>query len=187
MDCNGIEDPVAGPGNDLCPFLNEYDYFQDTDLDCSGAGCRGDECECSDQSLDGRVSVADLVAINGAIFDPTLRQRLCDGNNDLLCNVSDIVAANTEIFTPDSSACRHISSLRCGDSTVDPGEACDNGARCQGGPTPGAACNAAGANTCGAGGTCLRVGGDGCNSACRVEFRWTCVNPPSGPSQCTPL
>jgi hypothetical protein len=44
--------------------------------------------------------VADLVAINRAIFDPTLVTPLCDGNGDGSCNVADILAANLEIFSP---------------------------------------------------------------------------------------
>jgi hypothetical protein len=177
LNCDGTEDPIAN-GGDLCPFNNEFDYFKDTDGDCSGVRCRGDECECGDQNLDGRVNVGDLVAINLAIFDPFLKNTICDANNDLACNVSDIVSANTEIFTPDSSTCRHITSSLCGNNVVDANELCDNGARCQGGSQNGQACNAAGTNTC-TGGICLRLGGDGCNPSCRVEAGWTCTGSPS--------
>jgi hypothetical protein len=166
-DCNGVADFEDG-----CPFLAEWDQNKDTDGDCSdgvGGDCRLDECECGDQTGDGRVNVQDIVAINIAIFNNVFR-RLCDANSDLNCNVSDIVAANVEIFNPDSSTCRHITSSRCGDNVVDPGEACDDGARCVGGTAPGTACNATVANTCpGAGSSCQRRGGDGCNTACRIE------------------
>jgi hypothetical protein len=175
-DCNGVADHADG-----CPFLAEWDQAQDTDGDCAGGvggACRLDECECGDQSGDGRVNVADIVAINNAIF-AGVNRRLCDANSDLNCNVSDIVSANREVFVPDSSTCRHITSSLCGNNAVDPGEPCDNGAICVGGPTPGAACNAAGISTCGTGGSCQRQGGDGCNTACRVEFGWSCTGSPS--------
>jgi hypothetical protein len=188
LNCDGVEDVITngGASNDLCPFFNEYDYFKDSDGDCANnsSRCRGDECECSDQDVNGRVDVSDLIAINLAIFDPTRRLSICDGNNDLLCNVSDIVAANTEIFSPDTSTCRHITSILCGNNVLDTGEACDDGGRCQNGPTPGASCNAVGGNTCGTGGSCVRVGGDGCNTACRVETGFTCSG---SPSVCTHL
>jgi hypothetical protein len=183
LDCNGVEDTVQNGGttNDLCPFYNEYDYFKDTDGDCAGnsSRCRGDECECGDQDINGRVNVSDLIAINLAIFDPSQKRSICDANNDLNCNVSDIVAANVEIFSPDTATCRHITSIQCGNNVVDAGEACDDGGRCQGGATPGAVCNAVGGNTCGTGGSCVRLGGDGCNTACRVEPGYTCTGSPS--------
>jgi hypothetical protein len=53
--------------------------------------------------------VADLVAINQAVFNPALAGPLCDGNNDSRCDVQDIVAAQREIFSPgQTSTCsRH--------------------------------------------------------------------------------
>jgi hypothetical protein len=84
--------------DDLCPFWVQIDNL-DTDLDR-----RGNECECTDQSGDGRNTVTDLVAINLAIFGSVPVSPLCDGNNDGLCNVSDIVAANIEIFSPTSTS-----------------------------------------------------------------------------------
>jgi hypothetical protein len=51
------------------------------------------------------VDVRDLVAINQAIFDPARATPLCDANNDQLCNVADIVAANRTIFVPKTSVC----------------------------------------------------------------------------------
>jgi hypothetical protein len=77
----------------LCPH-----YAGSSGPDTDGDG-RGDACECSDQNLDGSVTVSDVVAINTAIFDPALATPLCDGNGDSLCDVGDIVAANREIFS----------------------------------------------------------------------------------------
>jgi hypothetical protein len=165
-NCDGVQDFA-----DACPFVSEWDDGKDTDLDCAGGvggDCRGDECECGDQNGDGRVNVADIVATNIAIFQGAHR-RLCDSNSDLNCNVQDIVATNIEIFNPDSSTCRHITSAKCGNNVVDAGEACDDGARCTGGPTPNAPCDATAPSTCGVGGTCARRGGDGCSTACRLE------------------
>jgi hypothetical protein len=171
LDCNGVVDAVANGGatNDTCSFFNEYDYFRDTDGDCALGRCRGDECECTDEDENGRNNVSDLIAINVAIFNPNVRLEICDGNNDLGCNVSDLVSANIEIFNPESSSCRHLTSIKCGNSVVEAGEQCDDGARCVGGPTPGALCDASVASTCGAGGTCTRFGGDGCSTICRLE------------------
>jgi hypothetical protein len=84
---------------DLCPF---YPQSAQTDTDADG---RGNECECTDQNGDGRNTISDLVAINGAIFNPALVTPLCDGNNDGHCNVSDLIAANIELFRPKSSTC----------------------------------------------------------------------------------
>jgi len=39
------------------------------------------------------------VGTNLAIFNPALATPLCDANNDQLCNVSDVIAANAEIFS----------------------------------------------------------------------------------------
>jgi hypothetical protein len=78
---------------DNCPFLaNAVQH----DFDENG---RGNACECGDQNGDGTVDVLDLLAINFAIFNPSLRTPLCDANNDDDCNVIDIVAANLEIFS----------------------------------------------------------------------------------------
>jgi hypothetical protein len=45
------------------------------------------------------VNVDDILAINAAIFQPLLVTPLCDGNNDGACDVNDILAANSEIFS----------------------------------------------------------------------------------------
>jgi hypothetical protein len=92
-DCDGLADSV-----DNCPF-----HASPNTTDADGDG-RGDVCECGDQNGDGRNTVADLVAINLAIFNPSLATPLCDANNDGQCNVGDIVAANVEIFTPTSTS-----------------------------------------------------------------------------------
>jgi hypothetical protein len=188
LDCNGVEDVIAngGPQNDQCPFLSEFDYFKDSDGDCALGRCRGDECECTDQNIDGRNTVSDIVEINVAIYTPSWKRDVCDGNNDLGCDVSDIVAANIELFSPDSSACRHLTSIKCGNNAVNTGEACDNGAVCQGGSLDGSACDASAANIC-TGGQCVRLGGDGCSRICRVEAGWTCTATPGLPSVCTRL
>jgi cysteine-rich repeat protein len=139
FNCDGIADAA-----DRCVLLNEFDHTLDTDGDCAGgpAACRGDECECGDQNLDGRVNVQDLVAINAAIFTPTLAQELCDTNLDDRCNVSDIVGANREIFLPGSSVCSHVTTINCGNGFLDPSEECDDG---------------------------NRFAGDGCSPTCRDE------------------
>jgi hypothetical protein len=92
-DGDGIPD-----ASDRCP---RFASPNQTDTDGDG---RGDVCECTDQNGDGRNTVADLVAINLAIFNPALVTALCDGNNDGQCNVADIVAANIEIFSPTNTS-----------------------------------------------------------------------------------
>jgi cysteine-rich repeat protein len=139
LDCDGLADAP-----DRCPLLNEFDPFADADADCalSQAACRGDECECGDQNLDGRVDVADAVAINAALFGSLPVQTLCDTNLDHVCDVSDLVGANREIFEPGSAVCAQVTTLRCGDGSRDPDEQCDDG---------------------------NRVSGDGCSAVCRDE------------------
>jgi hypothetical protein len=110
MNCDGVVD-----GPDLCPFISEYDPFINTDGAAGDGGTpRGNECECGDQNLDGRVTVADLVAINTAIFNPGLVTPLCDAQGDYRCTVNDIVGAHQEIFTPGVSRCRHVRPLPAG-------------------------------------------------------------------------
>lgn len=87
LDCDGLANAA-----DNCPYFNSQNQ---TDTDGNGIG---DVCECSDQTGDGRVNVADIVGINTAIFNPPLVSPLCDGNHDRRCNVGDIVAANLKIF-----------------------------------------------------------------------------------------
>jgi glucose/arabinose dehydrogenase len=86
-DADGRIDP-----RDRCPFFASADQ---TDSDGNGIG---DECECGDQTGDGRVDVNDLLAIQQAIFKPALVTPLCDASGDGLCSVSDLVAANQRIF-----------------------------------------------------------------------------------------
>jgi hypothetical protein len=83
---------------DNCPF-----YATPNVADTDGDG-RGNACECTDQTGDGRNDVLDLLAINRAIFSPALAGPLCDGNNDGLCDVNDIVAANIEIYSPTNTS-----------------------------------------------------------------------------------
>jgi hypothetical protein len=115
-NCDGVIDLTT----DLCPMYNETDPFSDE----NGDG-RGDECQCGDatppsvsiaggvysRDRDGFVTVADLVSTNILIFnDPAAgtgadgRYRLsaptCDSTGDSLCNVSDIVGTNLEVFSP---------------------------------------------------------------------------------------
>jgi hypothetical protein len=99
-DFVGVELTITAEGasDDNCPYY-ETSNLADTD----GDG-RGDACECTDQNGDGRNTVADLVGINLAIFNPGLVTPLCDGNNDGLCNVNDIIAANVEIFSPGNTS-----------------------------------------------------------------------------------
>lgn len=92
-------------GDSFADNVDNCPYFLSTnqaDVDLNG---RGNVCECGDQNGDGRITVADLIAINTAIFNPALVTPLCDANNDTLCNVSDIIATNRTIFIPKSSIC----------------------------------------------------------------------------------
>jgi hypothetical protein len=92
-DCDTIQSPA-----DNCP------NYATTDLTDSDGDGRGNACECTDQNGDGFNTVQDLIAINSAIFNPSLVTPLCDGNNDGLCNVTDIIAANIEIFSPTNTS-----------------------------------------------------------------------------------
>jgi hypothetical protein len=86
-DGDTIEDP-----DDNCPA---WPNASQSDVDQNGIG---DDCECGDQRGDGRVNVLDLLAINLAIFTPSLATPLCDTNEDDVCNVSDMIGANLKIF-----------------------------------------------------------------------------------------
>lgn len=92
-DGDGIAD-----ASDHCPLFASDDQ---TDTDVDG---RGDVCECGDQDGDGANTVADLVAINRAIFNPLEVTPLCDANADDRCDVLDIIAANAEIFSPTNTS-----------------------------------------------------------------------------------
>jgi hypothetical protein len=87
-----------GSDCDNCPA-----YGNPAQSDTDGDG-RGNDCECGDQNGDGRNTVADLVAINLAIFTPALATPLCDANGDRRCDVADIVAARLELFSPGSTS-----------------------------------------------------------------------------------
>ncbi len=133
FNCDGVDDreEAGGLGEDLCPFLNEYNPVADADTDCTDGDpstpCRGDECECGDQTLDGFVNVNDILAINNAIFELETQERIADANNDLVVNVSDILGVNAEIFNPNAAECRHVTRLGCGNGIIETGEACDDG------------------------------------------------------------
>jgi hypothetical protein len=88
--------------DDLCPHFAARHNLADIDEDG-----RGDECECGDANGDGRITVADLVAINDVIFGRRPSRALCDANGDGLCNVNDIVAANRGIFGAELYCERH--------------------------------------------------------------------------------
>jgi hypothetical protein len=90
-------DGVANP----CDNCRYYPSANQTDTDRDG---RGNVCECTDQNGDGRNTVADLVAINLAIFNPARITPLCDGNNTGSCDVDDMLAANVEIFSPGNTS-----------------------------------------------------------------------------------
>jgi hypothetical protein len=79
---------------DNCPLLANP---AQTDVDANG---RGDACECGDQDGNGRLSVADIVAINRALFSSAWITERCDANHDGRCNVADIVAINADLFSP---------------------------------------------------------------------------------------
>jgi hypothetical protein len=87
-----------GDACDTCPY---HASGNQTDTDRDG---RGNVCECTDQNGDGRNTVADLVAINLAIFNPARVTALCDGNNNGSCGTDDILAANLEIFSPGNTS-----------------------------------------------------------------------------------
>jgi hypothetical protein len=97
-DADGIIDDLDG-----CPY-----YSTPAGGDTDGDG-RGDSCECCDVTFDGRVTVNDYTRIYYCIFNPQncsqAELAACDGNNDQACNVSDLVATNTEIFNPNTSTC----------------------------------------------------------------------------------
>ncbi len=107
QDCDGV---IDNP-DDLCPFVTDFDETADTDGDCPGPLCRGDECECGDSTLSGTVDVADILFTNASIFDIEPGRTLCDATGDAGCDVGDILAANLEIFVPGSSTCRQVQPL----------------------------------------------------------------------------
>jgi hypothetical protein len=92
-DGDGIADST-----DNCPYFATQDR---TDTDGDG---RGDACQCGDQDGDGWIRVSDMVAINGALFDPSRVTPLCDADGDGRCSVNDVVAIQRDIFSPGSSS-----------------------------------------------------------------------------------
>ena len=126
-DCDGQADFAE----DKCPFLNEWDSAADADGDCTDGDpatpCRGDECECGDQTGDGIVDILDILEVNEVIFEITIPKLLADANNDLAIDVTDILGASDEIFVPTAAECRHVSRLSCGNGEIDAEEECDDG------------------------------------------------------------
>ncbi len=88
---------------DACPY---YTDPENIDTDHNGIG---DACECGDQNGDGRVNVSDILAINEAIFEPSLATELCDTNEDDLCDVRDILGAQAKIFGAAAHCARYPS------------------------------------------------------------------------------
>ncbi len=86
---------------DNCPIVVNP---RQEDTDASGIG---NHCECGDQSGDGRVNVADILAINEVIFERQAASALCDTNDDGLCNVADILGVNAKIFGADAYCARY--------------------------------------------------------------------------------
>jgi cysteine-rich repeat protein len=180
-DCDGVADHP-----DHCALLHEWEQGVDTDGDCSGSRCRGDECECGDlaggpaapagsayRRGDGRITVADLVAMNLAIFnplDPTRNKLRADTDGDALPTVSDLVGVNIEIYRPASSICPQVKPLPClpPSSYTSIRECCSNGV-----VSPIESCDDENA-----------LPGDGCDHACRIEPGYTCSGEPSS---CVPL
>jgi hypothetical protein len=79
---------------DLCDLCPDHPGGGNGDRDANGIG---DVCECGDESGDGHVDVADLLAINLAIRDPAQASALCDTNDDRLCDVRDLFGAMFKI------------------------------------------------------------------------------------------
>ena len=52
------------------------------------------------------MDVSDILAINAAIFSPDQATDLCDTNDDQLCDVNDILGANAKIFGGDAYCAR---------------------------------------------------------------------------------
>jgi cysteine-rich repeat protein len=182
-DCDGVADHA-----DDCPLLHEWDQGADADGDCPGPSCRGDECECGDLSGgpaspfgsayrrgDGRTTVADLVAINLAVFNPldsTRNGLRADTDGNAIPTVSDLVGLNLEIYRPASSICPQVKPLPCpARSSHDPPperECCGNGL-------------VSSIESCDDENL---VPGDGCDHACRIEPGFACSGEPSS---CGPL
>jgi hypothetical protein len=102
---NSFPEPCPDADGDvLCDAVDNCPFHPSVNLADADHDGRGDVCECTDQNGDGLNTVADLLAINAAIFAPRLATPLCDGNGDGVCSVQDILAANAEVFSPTSTS-----------------------------------------------------------------------------------
>jgi hypothetical protein len=97
-DADGDGIPDAADNCDIWPNPDQ--------ADADGNGI-GNDCECGDQDRSGRVDVRDLIAINGAIFNPAQAGALCDTNYDAACDVADIIGANHKIFGGEAYCSRY--------------------------------------------------------------------------------
>lgn len=96
FDCDGLANAV-----DACPHFASQEQG---DSDGNGVG---DVCECGDQTGDGLVNIADLLAINRVIFNLEQASPLCDTNEDARCNVADILGVNGKIFGAQAHCARY--------------------------------------------------------------------------------
>jgi hypothetical protein len=104
-------DPIPLPSDlvqDVCISYYQQDTYKNGGVQLADADANndqhGNQCSCSDQNGDYAVTVSDIVAINEAIFTPSAATLLCDGRNDSLCDVTDLIDANIEIFSPGTSS-----------------------------------------------------------------------------------
>ncbi len=102
LDCPGDDDcDTVLDADDNCPGLRTTNI---ADADGNGTG---DACECGDQTGDGFVNIADILAINRVIFELEAATPLCDADDDDDCDVGDILAVNGRIFGAEAYCARH--------------------------------------------------------------------------------
>jgi hypothetical protein len=130
-------------------------------------------------------TVSDIVAGNNEIFTPgssACRQVASSLCHDGLLGPGEFCDDGTRECTAGTN--KFGACLSDGDCPGAPAGSCQRSRRCVGGPTPGVACVVSNPD-CGSGGTgglcqpSTAVGGDGCNTVCRVEEGWTCTGEPS--------
>jgi hypothetical protein len=86
-DLDGVPD-----ADDCCP---DWPNPEQADTNEDGVG---DACECGDANGDGIVNVADVLAINEAIYAGPPFPPLCDANFDAGCDIDDVLSVNKKIF-----------------------------------------------------------------------------------------